>query len=178
MQYIRRYSSPLGAILLSADEVGLTGLWFEGQKHFGRGLGGEAVEKASPALEAAERWLDVYFSGQEPALFVPLHLRGTAFQMAVWDLLHSIPYGQTTTYGQIAAQLAAARQGTARALARAVGAAVGRNPISILVPCHRVVGANGSLTGYAGGVEKKMKLLQLENADTQQLSLPSRGTAL
>ena len=123
------------------------------------------------------RWLDAYFSGREPDFLPPLHPHGTAFQRAVWDILRSIPYGQTMTYGEIARRLAA-QQGHSRMSAQAVGGAVGHNPISLIVPCHRVVGANGSLTGYAGGVERKLRLLQIEHADTEKLFLPHRGTAL
>ena len=141
--------------------------------------GGEPMEQAAEcaALAEAARWLDAYFSGREPDFLPPLHPHGTAFQRAVWDILRSIPYGQTMTYGEIARRLAA-QQGLSHMSAQAVGGAVGHNPISLIVPCHRVVGANGSLTGYAGGVERKLRLLQIEHADTEKLFLPHRGTAL
>ena len=168
MQYTSHYNSPLGDILLAADEAGLTGLWFEGQKYFARSLDREHEEKDTPLLETARRWLDVYFSGKEPDFTVPLHFTGTAFQKEVWEILCTIPYGHTMTYGEIAGQFAAKR-GLPHMSAQAVGGAVGRNAISILVPCHRVVGTNGSLTGYAGGIDKKIKLLQLEKADMQSL---------
>lgn len=164
MRYTSRYQSPLGPILLAADDAGLTGLWFEGQKYFAARLGKEHEEREIPVFNQAKRWLDTYFSGEEPTFTVPLHLVGTDFQNEVWELLRAIPYGCTTTYGEIAAQLAAKR-GVPRVSARAVGGAVGRNGISIIVPCHRVVGANGSLTGYAGGIERKMALLALEGAE-------------
>lgn len=117
----------------------------------------------TPALDAACRWLDVYFSGQEPDFTPKLHLVGSDFRQAVWALLRKIPYGQTTTYGALAGQLA--EQSGKRVSAQAVGGAVGHNPVSLIVPCHRVVGSDGSLTGYAGGVEKKMRLLTLENSE-------------
>ncbi len=161
MQYISRYISPIGNILLAADEVGLTGLWFEGQKYFGLYLDKSHEEKEVPVLKEAKRWLDIYFSGREPDFKLPLHFIGTDFQNEVWKILAKIPYGKTVTYGEIAKQLAAQR-GLKRMSAQAVGGAVGRNEISIIVPCHRVLGANGALTGYAGGLEKKIALLQLE----------------
>lgn len=164
MQYSTHYKSPLGDILLVADTVGLTGLWFCGQKYFARGLDGECEEKEMPLLARTKRWLSIYFSGREPDFAVPLHFIGTAFQKEVWEILRAIPYGETRTYGEIARQIAAKR-GVPHMSAQAVGGAVGHNRISILVPCHRVVGADGSLTGYAGGIDKKMKLLQLEKAD-------------
>ena len=161
MQYTSRYRSPLGEMLLAADETGVTGLWFAGQKYFARHLDKEQVEKEIPLFTTVKHWLDVYFAGSEPDLTVPLHFTGTAFQNEVWGILCTIPYGQTTTYGEIAKQLAA-RRGLPHMSARAVGGAVGHNPISILVPCHRVVGLGGHLTGYAGGLERKRCLLALE----------------
>lgn len=161
MQYTSRYRSPLGEMLLAADETGLTGLWFAGQKYFARNLDKEQVEKEIPLFTTVKQWLDVYFAGNEPDLTVPLHFTGTAFQNEVWGILCAIPYGQTTTYGEIAKQLAA-RRGLPHMSAQAVGGAVGHNPISILVPCHRVVGLGGHLTGYAGGLERKRCLLALE----------------
>lgn len=162
MQYIHHYASPLGDMLLAADDAGLTGLWFEGQKHFARGLNGTHEERALPLFDEAKRWLDAYFSGREPDFTPPLHPLGTAFECEVWAMLCAIPYGRTTTYGEIAAQLARQR-GLAHMSAQAVGGAVGRNPISVIVPCHRVLGADGSLTGYAGGLERKRHLLALES---------------
>lgn len=163
MHYINHYHSPLGTILLAADDTGLTGLWFEGQKYFAQGLGKETEEKEFSVFQTARRWLDVYFSGQAPDFQVPLHFQGTTFQKEVWEILLSIPYGETTTYGAIAKQLAAKR-GLPHLSAQAVGSAVGHNKISIIVPCHRVIGADGSLTGYAGGIWRKEKLLALEQA--------------
>ena len=163
MHYINHYRSPLGTILLAADDTGLTGLWFEGQKYFAQGLDKETEEKEFSVFQTARRWLDVYFSGQKPDFQVPLHFQGTTFQKEVWEILLSIPYGETTTYGAIAKQLAAKR-GLPHLSAQAVGSAVGHNKISIIVPCHRVIGADGSLTGYAGGIWRKEKLLALEQA--------------
>ena len=161
MQYISYYQSSLGGMLLAADDIGLTGAWFEGQKYFALCLDKQYEEKEIPLFERAKRWLDIYFSGNEPDFNVPLHFMGTEFQKEVWKILCTIPYGKTTTYGAIAKQLAA-RKGLEHMSAQAVGGAVGHNRISIIVPCHRVVGADGSLTGYAGGLDKKVKLLNLE----------------
>ena len=131
----------------------------------------------TPILAETKRWLDIYFTGREPGFLPPLHPIGSAFRQSVWELLLRIPYGQTTTYGEIARQLAAKR-GLARISAQAVGGAVGHNEISILIPCHRVVGMSGSLTGYASGISKKAKLLELERADMNALFIPKRRTAL
>ena len=182
MQRVIWYDSPLGSMLLAADETGVTGVWFEGQKYFARTLEPGApdtvsAQSALPALDAACRWLDVYFSGREPDFCVPLHLAGTVFQQSVWEILCAIPYGQTITYGEIAKRLAAQRGG-ARISAQAVGGAVGRNPVSVIVPCHSVIGAGGSLTGYAGGLDKKEKLLALEKADITRFFIPHTETAL
>ena len=163
MVYTASYASPLGDIVLAADELGLTGLWFTGAKYFGAGLPASAVEAETPILAETRRWLDGYFAGQRPAVLPPLHPSGSPFRRAVWDILLTIPYSETTPYGQIARQLAAQRR-LAHLSAQAVGGAVGHNPISILSPCHRVIGADGSLTGYAGGVEKKRALLEVEHA--------------
>ena len=173
MTYIQHYDAPLGRILLAADEVGLTGLWFDGAKYFADGLPAEHTERETPILSEARRWLDLYFAGQEPGFLPPLHPAGSTFQQAVWALLLQIPYGQTTTYGALAARLAA-KHGTARLSAQAVGGAVGHNPISLIIPCHRVVGASGSLIGYAGGVERKIQLLKLEGTDCIKLFVPKK----
>lgn len=177
MTFIQHYDSPLGGILLAADEIGLTGLWFDGQKYFARDLPAERVERSTPVLSEAKRWLDVYFTGKEPDFMPPLHPIGSAFRRSVWDILLQISYGQTTTYGEIARQLAE-KQGLSRMSAQAVGGAVGHNEISVIIPCHRVVGTNGSLTGYAGGIDKKVKLLEWEHADMTGFFVPAKGTAL
>lgn len=157
MLFLTHYASPLGPILLAADETGLTGLWFEGQKYFPSFLGVDYQEKETPVLTETARWLDVYFSGKDPGFLPPLHPQGSPFRQTVWDILLTIPRGQTMTYGEIARRLGVHS-------AQAVGGAVGHNPISILIPCHRVVGSDGSLTGYAGGLDRKTRLLQLEGA--------------
>ena len=154
MDFIDRYASPLGGITLASDGEALIGLWFDGQAHFGPGLSERAAEGALPVFDEARRWLELYFSGREPGFTPPVAPRGTAFQKRVWAALAEIPYGQTTTYGALAGRLGSS--------ARAVGGAVGRNPVSLIVPCHRVLGAGGSLTGYAGGLDRKRALLALE----------------
>lgn len=177
MIFIQHYDSPLGGVLLAADEIGLRGLWFDGQKYFVRDLPAERTKRKTPVLAETERWLDIYFSGKEPNFLPPLHPVGSAFRREVWELLLQIPYGQTATYGEIARQLAE-KKGLARMSAQAVGGAVGHNEISIIIPCHRVVGTNGNLTGYAGGIDKKVKLLELEHADMTEFFIPKKGTAL
>ena len=161
MKYTYHYQSPLGNMLLAADDIGLTGLWFEGQKYFAYCLDKDSVEKDLPIFKKAQKWLDIYFSGTNPDFGLPLHMMGTDFQKEVWQILCSIPYGTTMTYGEIAALLAT-KKGISHMSAQAVGGAVGHNKISVIVPCHRVMGSNGSLTGYAGGIEKKKQLLTLE----------------
>ena len=165
MQCISHYESPLGAITLAADEKGLTGLWFDREKYFGNTLEAEYEEKESVILKKAEKWLDTYFMGRCPEKKLPLHLQGTEFQKAVWAILLNIPYGQTETYGKIAEEIARSR---------------GREhmSVSIIVPCHRVVGADGNLTGYAGGIERKIALLQLEGHSMESFYRPRKGTAL
>ena len=170
MHYTTFYESPIGRMLLAADDTGLTGLWFEGQKYFARCLDRENEEKELPVFAEAKRWLDIYFSGKEPDFTPPLHFIGTDFQKEVWEILCAIPYGQTMTYGAIADQLAKKR-GLSRMSAQAVGGAVGHNNLSIIVPCHRVVGSDGSLTGYAGGIERKTFLLNLENAKAAEVTI-------
>ena len=177
MTYIQHYCSSLGGILLAADETELTGLWFDGAKYYADNLPKEPIEQETPVLSATKRWLDLYFAGCEPDFLPPLHPIGSPFRQAVWDILLRIPYGQTTTYGEIARQVAK-QQGLDRMSAQAVGGAVGHNEISVIIPCHRVVGTNGSLTGYAGGIDKKVKLLQLEQANMSSLFVPKKGTAL
>lgn len=161
MTFTQHYDSPLGRIWVAADEQGLRGVWFDGQKYYANHLPAEHIERETPVLAETKRWLDRYFRGENPGPVPPLHPIGTAFQREVWGILETIPYGETTTYGAIARQLAAKR-GIPHMSAQAVGGAVGHNPISILIPCHRVLGADGSLTGYAGGIDKKEKLLAIE----------------
>ena len=163
MAYTGTYHSPLGNLLLAADDTGLTGLWFEGQKYFANTLPVGHCAQTTPILAEAKRWLDIYFAGKEPDFLPPLHPVGSSFQQSVWKILLTIPYGQIITYGDIARQLAAQQGG--RGSAQAVGGAVGHNPISIIIPCHRVVGSTGKLTGYAYGVEMKQYLLELEQQE-------------
>ncbi len=161
MQHINYYDSPLGRIVMSADDIGITGLWFEGQKHAEEYLENEHDLEELLAFKEAKRWLDTYFSGNKPNFTPTLHFCGTDFQREVWRMLLDIPYGSCATYGYIAKKLAE-KLGTGKMSAQAVGGAVGKNRISIIVPCHRVLGANGTLTGYAGGLERKNALLKLE----------------
>ena len=188
--YTSQYDSPLGTITVACDDEAIIGLWFNGQRHFGNILPSKTVEigeneprklmvgcKANALLEDARRWLDVYFSGQEPDFLPPLRYDSTPFRKAVCDIMLTIPYGKTMTYGEIADMIAAER-GIEKMSAQAVGGAVGHNPISLMIPCHRVVGTNGSLTGYGGGIARKVKLLELENVDMTALFIPKKGTAL
>lgn len=177
MIYTCTYLSPLGNILLASDEIGLTGLWFEGQKYFANTLPDKRIPQETEILTEAKRWLDIYFSGKKPTFTPPLHPVGSTFRQAVWQILPEIPYGQTITYGEIAGKIAE-KENISRMSAQAVGGAVGHNQISIIIPCHRVVGTTGSLTGYAGGIDKKIALLELEHADMSRLFVPQKGTAL
>ncbi len=160
MNFTYHYSSPIGGISLGSDGTHLTGLWFDGQKYFADTFE-EPHEKLLPVFAQTVRWLDIYFSGQNPRFTPPLKMITTPFRQRVWEIMLQIPYGQTTTYGHIAAQLARER-GLAKMSAQAVGGAVGHNSIALIIPCHRVIGSDGSLIGYAGGVDKKIKLLRLE----------------
>ena len=177
MQYTAAYQSSVGDVLLAADETGLTGLWFEGEKFYALSLDPEHEERETPIFAITRRWLDIYFSGHEPDFMPPVHMIGSEFRRCVWELLLQIPYGTTVTYGDLARQVAR-RRGLRRMSAQAVGGAVGHNEISIIVPCHRVAGTNGSITGYAGGVDKKRRLLELEGVDMEKFFVPARGTAL
>ena len=173
--FMTQYPSPVGMLTLVGDGTGLAGLWIEGQKYFAATLQQPPEVRAdAPGFESVRCWLDRYFSGENPSMEgLSLHPAGSAFRQAVWACLREIPYGQVTTYGRIAKQ-AAARLGRAGVPAQAVGGAVGHNPISILIPCHRVVGADGSLIGYAGGLDKKEWLLRHEGVDTGREALLKR----
>lgn len=171
MQYITSYQSPLGKILLASDYQGLTGLWFENDKYYADGLGSQNISMETTILKQTKQWLDEYFSQHQPSFILPLHLIGTDFQKMIWQILLTIPYGQVMTYREIA-DIAAARLHKEHMSAQAVGGAVGRNHIEIIVPCHRVVGSNGSLTGYAAGLSIKKKLLQLEKIDVSKFKIP------
>lgn len=171
MQYTNEYQSPVGGITMASDGTGLTGLWFDGQKYFGSNLSPEHERKELPVFDETKLWLDLYFRGQNPGFTPLLSLKASPFRMDVWKILRQIPYGKVMTYGEIAARIAG-QKGIPTMSAQAVGGAVGHNPISLIIPCHRVVGTNGSLTGYAGGIEKKICLLQLEKADMTGLFVP------
>ena len=160
MDCIHHYHSPLGGITLAGEGDALTGLWFDGQEHFAEILSADPAEKALPVFAEAERWLDRYFHDGVPDFTPPLILRGTPFRRLVWTALLAVPYGQTVTYGAIADRLTF--QTGLRVSPRAVGGAVGHNPVSLIIPCHRVVGTGGRLTGYAGGLDRKAALLRME----------------
>lgn len=178
MLHTTRCDSPLGCILLAEKEGALAGLWMEGQKYFLGSLREEArAWDDAPVFRQTKAWLGRYFAGQRPEIGeLPLAPDGSAFRKLVWELLCEIPYGETTTYGEIANRVAV-RRGCAKMSAQAVGGAVGHNPISIIIPCHRVVGVAGSLTGYAGGIDKKIKLLTHEGVDMAGLFASKRSTA-
>lgn len=177
VNFIHRYDSPLGGITEASDGKSLIGLWFDGQKYFADTLDSDSEEKKLPVFEQTDRWLDIYFSGGKPDFTPPLSMEATAFRKAVWKIMLKIPYGHTMTYGEIADKIAK-QKNIARMSAQAVGGAVAHNPVSLIIPCHRVVGTNGSLTGYAGGIDKKVKLLTLEKADMSSFFIPKKGTAL
>lgn len=177
MDYTYHYDSPLGKITLASDGNALTGLWFDGQKYFADTLENEYEDKRLPVFDQTLAWLDLYFAGKNPDFTPPLRMKTTEFRKSVWEILLTIPYGETMTYGEIGKQLAEKR-GIPHMSAQAVGGAVGHNSISLIIPCHRVVGSSGSLTGYAGGIEKKIRLLTLEGANTSQFFIPKKGTAL
>ena len=163
MEYIYRYNSPLGRITLASDGNSLIGLWFDQQKYFANNLKKELQEKELPIFKATIKWLDIYFSGKSPDFTPQLLLKATEFRESVWEILLKIPYGQTMTYGDIA-KIIANNKGIKKMSAQAIGGAVGHNPISLIIPCHRVIGSDGNLTGYAGGIDRKYQLLKLENA--------------
>lgn len=176
MVYTTQYASPIGDLLLAEKEESLIGLWLIGQKYFLGSLKEEQTERddAAAIFKQTKKWLDRYFAGQKPAIGeLRLAPDGSEFRRAVWKILCEIPYGEVMTYGEIAKKI-----GGEKMSAQAVGGAVAHNPISIIIPCHRVVGTNGSLTGYAGGMDKKIKLLTLEGADMTGLYVPKKGTAL
>lgn len=154
----------MGKITIASDGDCIIGLWFEGQKYFAKTLDKNYSEKELPIFQNIKMWLDLYFEGKNPDINEFITLKGTAFQLAVWRVLQRIPYGQTMTYGEVA-NVVAEELGKRRMSAQAVGNAVGRNPISIIIPCHRVVGVGGKMVGYAGGIERKIGLLQLEQSD-------------
>lgn len=178
MIYTTHYNSPVGRILLAEKDDSLVGLWIEGQKYFPTFREAITEKDDTAIIKQTKRWLDRYFAGEKPsAKELTLAPAGSDFRKAVWQILCKIPYGKISTYGDIARELAE-EKGLQGMSAQAVGGAVGHNPISIIIPCHRVVGTNGSLTGYAGGVEKKKKLLEFEGVEMSKLFVPMKGTAL
>lgn len=168
MIYTSVIESPLGAIRLSGEKDALTGLWFVGQKYYPSKLESWINKPEYKIFKEVGYWLEDYFSGKKNSYLPRIKPKGTEFQKVIWKTLLEIPYGSITTYGKIAKKVANLR-GLCSMSAQAVGGAVGHNPISILIPCHRVVGSNGSLTGYAGGIEKKKVLLNLEKADVTHM---------
>ncbi|MBR6992936.1 MAG: methylated-DNA--[Methanobrevibacter sp.] len=156
MYYSTDYLSPLGEMIISSDGEAICGVWFYGQKHF-PSLDDFTQNDDLPVFSDVKKWLDDYFNGLNPKINFKLKPEGTQFRLNVWKILSEIPYGETLTYGEIAQKISPTMS------AQAVGGAVGHNPISILIPCHRVLGANGKLTGYAGGIDKKIELLKIEN---------------
>lgn len=179
MYYTTDYASPVGRLTMASDGDNLIGLWLEGQKYFCGTVKERMIPKNNLSIfDASKKWLDRYFAGKKPAISeLSLAPAGGDFRQEVWKLLCEIPYGKLATYGEIAKK-AAVKMSKQKMSAQAVGGAVGHNPISIIIPCHRVVGANGSLTGYAGGVGVKQKLLELEGVDMTGIFVPSKGTAL
>ena len=179
MFYKTDYNSPIGGITLGSDGKNIVGLWLNGQKYFGDTVNDEMFQNDELSVfKKAKDWLDRYFGGKKPKISeLPLAPAGGEFRQKVWKILCGIPYGDVMTYGEIA-RLIAQKRGVKCMSSQAVGGAVGHNPISIIIPCHRVVGTTGSLTGYAGGLDKKIKLLRFEGVDMSKLYRPSKGTAL
>ncbi|MDR2756489.1 MAG: methylated-DNA--[protein]-cysteine S-methyltransferase [Planctomycetaceae bacterium] len=169
MEYICSIKSPVGILMASSDGKNVSGLWIEGQKYFAKTLEKDVQKQNLPIFKNVQKWLDMYFSSEEPNFMLPLMPKGSPFQKLIWNILCKIPYGQTTTYGEIAKQFELKNKGS-HTSARAVGNAVGHNPISIIIPCHRVIGKNGSLTGYAGGINVKRKLLQMEGIEIKKIN--------
>lgn len=180
MFYSAEYPSPVGMITLACDENdSLIGTWIDRQKYHGSAILDTAIaDNERPIFNKTKKWLDKYFAGENPDIFeLPLDPVGSNFRQGVWEILCKIPYGEVITYGDIAKQMAA-KMGKQKMSSQAVGGAVGHNPISIIIPCHRVVGASGSLTGYGGGIQIKVKLLELEGVDLSRFFVPTKGTAL
>jgi len=176
MHYTSMYQSPVGEILLAADDIGIVGIWFKDEKYFAYCLDKENEPRETPVIRELKKWLAIYFQGEEPDFVPPIHMIGTPFQIEVWSILREIPYGATTTYNEIAKRIAKNR-GIAHMSAQAVGTAVGKNNINLIVPCHRVVGTNNSLAGYAGGIDKKITFLKLEGAFKDEFFVPKHSTA-
>ncbi len=169
MNYIGQYESPIGVLTITTNKDKLTGIWFceaDAKRNYK-----ELLKEETNVMKETFSWLDTYFEGKEPEFEVPFELKGTAFRMEVWKILCEIPYGETITYGEIAKKMAK-KLGKEKMSAQAVGGAVGHNPISIMIPCHRVIGMNGNLTGYAGGIERKRKLMEFEHMDMRRFHDP------
>ena len=171
MRFYKWLETPLGRVILTSDGEALTGIWYDQQKYFPTGVPEESYEANLPIFSIVETWLTRYFNGENPEIDFPLKPEGNAFRQRVWTLLCQIPYGALWTYGDIAKQVAS-EMGREHMSAQAVGGAVGHNPISVIIPCHRVVGKSGNLTGYAGGIDRKCKLLEIEGHDLHQFKLP------
>jgi methylated-DNA-[protein]-cysteine S-methyltransferase len=169
MEYVHKIKSPVGMLTVSSDGKNVSGLWIEGQKYFAKTMEKDVLEQNLSIFETVQKWLDIYFSGREPDFIPPLMPKGSPFQKSIWNNLCKIPYGQTTSYGELAKQFELENQGK-HTSARAIGNAVGHNPISILIPCHRVIGKNGNLTGYAGGIANKIKFLKMEGINIANMS--------
>lgn len=171
MTYIQHYQSPLGPMTLASDGHSLIGLWFHDQKYYGSTLIEPIINEPLEVFDITCQWLDLYFAGEQPSFTPPLKFNDSPFRQLVWDILLQIPYGTTLTYKEIGQQIAKLTNKPTFS-AQAVGGAVGHNPLSILVPCHRVLGTNGSFTGYAGGIDKKIYLLECEKVDCSNFTQP------
>ena len=169
MEYMCKYESKIGRIVLLSDGNAITGLWFDGQKNFYNVY--EEYNKELEIFKQTKKWLDIYFSGKVPEYSIPVSYVGTEFRKRVWEILEEIPYGKTITYGEIAKRIADEKK-MKKMSSQAVGNAVSHNPISIIIPCHRVVGNKNNLTGYAGGLEKKIELLKLEGINVENYYIP------
>lgn len=177
MYYSTKYKSPIGLLTIVSDEKNLVGLWIKDQKYYGDTINTKTIENNNLLiLNETKQWLDRYFDGQQPTISeLPLAPIGGEFRKAIWDILCEIPYGNTITYGEIAKKIAI-KNNIKSMSSQAVGGAISHNPISIIIPCHRVIGGNGSLTGFAGGIDKKLKLLKLEGIDTSKFKIPTKST--
>ena len=179
MIYTSNYKSPLGNITIASEEENIIGLWFENQKYYLSSIKEKTIDNDDDkAIIKAKKWLDKYFNNEYPSIKeLPLNLKGTEFQLLVWNILKEIPYGETMSYKEIADRIAKSKKLKGMS-AQAVGGAVGHNPISIIVPCHRVVGSHGNLTGYAGGLDKKIYLLKHENVDVTKYYIKEKGNLI
>lgn len=179
MNYKTEYNSSIGKLMIASDGEKIVGLWMEGQKYFANAIKNEVIiEEDLSVFKKAKEWLDRYFEGKKPSIDeLPLAPIGSPFRQKIWNMLCEIPYGKVITYGDIAKRIAKLENIESMS-SQAVGGAVGHNPISIIIPCHRVVGAGGSLTGYAGGIDKKVRLLEHEGCDMNKFKIPTKGTAI